>query len=196
MNTKVKICGIRTIDAAKIAISCGAHFLGFNFVPFSKRYIDPFQALKIINLVRGKAKIVGVFQDAEINYVNKIASDLKLDFVQLHGSENHEYIQKVDLPVIKSVTVADQINQIKADYLLLDRMKRGKGELVDFNKAAKLAFKFPLFYAGGLNPDNVSAVIKKVRPFAVDVAGGVETNGVLDCQKIKLFIKNAKEAYD
>lgn len=193
MNVKVKICGTRSSKAAKAAIEHGADFLGFNFVTSSKRYIDPSQALKIISSIRGKTKLIGVFQNAEVNYVNRIASNLKLDFVQLHGNENNDYINKVGIPVIKSFTVDDQAEKIKADYLLLDRIKRGEGKLVDFDRAAKLALNFPLFYAGGLNPDNVAEVIRKVKPFAVDVAGGVETNGVQDIQKIKLFIENAKE---
>lgn len=193
MNTKIKICGIRTFDTAEIAVASGAHFLGFNFVPSSKRYINPSQALKIISLIKGKVKVVGIFQNAEINYVNKIASDLKLDFVQLHGSEDNKFISKINLPVIKSVSVNDQIQKIRAEYFLLDRVKRGKGEMVNLKEAVRLARDFPIFFAGGLKPENVTGVIKTVRPFAVDVAGGVETNGVLDHQKIKLFIKKAKE---
>lgn len=192
MSVKVKICGIRSIDAAITAIDAGANFLGFNFVPNSARYIPPALALEIINLVRGKTKIIGVFQNAKIDYLKEIAEKLGLDFVQLHGKEDNDYIINVGVPVIKSFTIDDQAEKIKADYLLLDRVKRGQGELVDFDKAAKLALNFPLFYAGGLNPENVAEVIREVQPFAVDVAGGVETNGVQDIEKIELFIKNTK----
>ena len=82
--------------------------------------------------------------------------------------------------------------KIKAKYLLLDRIKRGEGDMVDFKNAAKLASKFPIFLAGGLTPDNIAKAITNVRPFAVDVAGGIETNGFQDLEKLKLFIKNAK----
>ncbi len=194
MNIKVKICGIRSIEAAKTAVEAGADFLGFNFVPSSKRYIDPILALEIINSIRSQIKTVGIFQNVKITEVNKIASDLKLDYVQLHGNENNEYIDKVGIPVIKSISENDQPDKIKADYLLLDRVKRGEGELVDFDKAAKLALDYSIFYAGGLNPGNVTEVIKRIKPFAVDVAGEIEANGIQDIDKIKLFIKNAKEA--
>lgn len=191
---KVKICGIRTIDAATAAVEAGADFLGFNFVPTSQRCINPFDAAKIIKQIKGQVKIVGVFQNADLSYVKNLVSELKLDYAQLHGSEDNKYINNVAIPVIKSITLDDQVERIKADYLLLDRTKRGEGKMVDFAKAAKLAANFRMFIAGGLNPDNVANVIKKVRPFAVDVASGVETNGKQDLNKIRLFIKNAKGA--
>lgn len=192
MRTKVKICGVRTIEAAKAVIEAGADFLGFNFVPTSERFIDPQKALKIINSTRGQVKIVGVFQNALIGDVIQIASDLNLDFVQLHGYENNNYIRALKIPVIKSITVDDQPQSIKADYFILDRLQRGEGEMVDLEKGAQLAFKLPLFFAGGLTSDNISEVVTKVRPFAVDVAAGVETDGVQDLEKIRVFVKNAK----
>lgn len=192
MKTKVKICGIRTFEASQVAIDNGADFMGFNFVENSTRYIKPEKALEIIKLLKDKLKIVGVFQDHEINYVNEIVGLLNLDFVQLHGVENNEYIKSVKVPVIKSITMNNNAKKIKAKYLLLDRIKRGEGEMVDFKNAAKLASKFPIFLAGGLTPDNIAKAITNVRPFAVDVAGGIETNGFQDLEKLKLFIKNAK----
>lgn len=192
MPVKVKICGIRSIEAAKAAIEAGADFLGFNFVPSSKRCIEPILALEIINSIIGQIKTVGIFQDAKITEVNKIASDLKLDFVQLHGNENNEYINKVGIPVIKFITEDNQSNKIKADYFLLDRFNRGEGEMVDLEKASKLAANLPIFIAGGLTIDNVASVVSQISPFAVDVAGGIETNGHQDIEKIKLFIRNAK----
>lgn len=192
ISVKVKICGIRSTKAARAAIESGADFLGFNFVPSSKRYIDPILALEIINSIRGQIKIVGIFQDAKIAEVNKIVSDLKLDFVQLHGKENNEYINKVGMPVIKSITENDQPDKIKADYFLLDRPNRGEGEMVDLEKASKLTTNLPIFIAGGLTPDNVASVVSQIRPFAVDVAGGIETNGRQDLEKIRLFVRNAK----
>lgn len=192
MNVKVKICGIRTMEAAHEATHAGADFLGFNFVSTSKRFIQPKLAEEIIKLVKGQVQIVGVFQDASVAYVNEVASNLKLDFVQLHGHENNQYISQIKAPVIKSIHTDDQLQAIQAEYFLLDRSNRGKGEMVNLKKASQLASKFPLFFAGGLNSENVTDSIKKVRPFAVDVAAGIETDGVQDIQKIKKFIRNAK----
>lgn len=191
-NIKVKICGIRSIEAAIVAIDEGADFLGFNFVPTSKRYINPFDAAKIINVVKGKVKIVGVFQDADVNHINNLSLSLGLDFVQLHGDENNEYINNVGIPVIKSFKIDSVTVKTKATYVLLDRPDQGKSEMVDFEKAAKLASHSLIFYAGGLNPNNVAEVVRIVKPFAVDVAGGIETNGHQDPEKIKLFIRNVK----
>lgn len=174
MKVKVKICGIRSLETAKAAVEAGADFLGFNFVTTSKRYIKSESAKKIIGKLKRGVKIVGVFQNAEIDYINKIANLLSLDFVQLQEKR-----------IIKSV-------RNKTIYSLVDRKIQGKGAMVDLNKARLLTKKSQTFFAGGLNPDNVEKVIKKVRPYAVDVAGGIETNGVEDIQKIKKFIKNAK----
>lgn len=193
MSVKVKICGIRTIAAAKAAINAGADFSGFNFVPTSKRFIDPDKALKIIKVIKGKIKIVGVFQNERLEKVNQLVKDLQLDFVQLHGQENNDYINKVGLPAIKAVRIDDKVN-LETPYILIDRNEQGKGQMINLEKAAKLAVKFPIFLAGGLTPDNVAAVIKQVKPFAVDVAGGIETDGRQDLQKIKEFVKKAKEA--
>lgn len=193
MPVKVKICGIRSIAAAKVAVGAGADFLGFNFVPASKRNINPSLAEKIINAVGGKVKIVGVFQDADINYLNNLSFDLGLDFVQLHGKEDAEYLRAVKLPVIKAIQIDGKPEEENAAYFLLDRTNR-KGEMVDFKKASQMASKIDLFFAGGLNPENVADVIRNARPFAVDVAGGIETEGKEDLKKIDLFIRNAKGA--
>lgn len=192
MQVLVKICGIRSLEAAKAAVNPGADFLGFNFVPTSKRYINPSDAVKIINEVRSKVKIVGVFQDTDVNYVNNISLNLELDFVQLHGQENLEYIQKVQAKVIKAITTSDKINPCGIDYFLLDRVKQGKGEMIDTHQARAIADIYSIFLAGGLTPENVTKMIKKVHPFAVDVASGVETNGIQDIEKVKTFIRNAK----
>lgn len=194
MSVKVKICGIRSLEAAQTAVDAGTDFLGFNFVTTSKRYISPSDAAKIINVVRGKVKIVGIFQDTDIDYVNNLASKLRLDFAQLHGNEDNEYMNRMVTPVIKSINIDDQVNKINADYLIVDRVKRGEGEMTDFRKAFELATNYSIFFAGGLNPDNVADVIRRVHPFGVDAAGGIETNGHQDLEKIKLFIRNAKGA--
>lgn len=193
MNIKVKICGIRTLEGALAAVNFGADFLGFNFIKTSKRYIKPDLALKIINKVRGGVKTVGVFQNEEFSIVNRIAEKLNLDFVQLHGLENNEYIQRMEKPVIRSFTENDSPERINSDYLLLDRIKQGRGSMADIQSAKRFAKQFSLFLAGGLNPSNVAFLVKQINPYGVDVAGGIETEGVQDADKIKEFIANAKK---
>jgi len=193
-DIKVKICGIQTVEAAFGAIDAGSDYLGFSFVPTSKRYIEPEKALKIIEKIRGKIKIVGVFQNEDIKIVRKIAALLNLDYVQLHGHEDSGYVKRLKYRVIKVIASSDEITRYDVDYFLFDRVQQGKGEMVGVDMARTVSDALPIFFAGGLSPQNVASVVKKVKPFAVDVAGGVETNGIKDFEKMREFIKNVKGA--
>jgi phosphoribosylanthranilate isomerase len=170
-------------------------------VPSSKRFIGPGRASEIISLIRDKVKIVGIFQDAEIKYVNEITFRLGLDLVQLHGNESEEYCRKVEAPVIKVFQLPVNFSVINTfgtmscysiPLYMVDRKKRGEGGIIDLKKGEELAQRLPLFFSGGLTPENVAGIIQTVNPFAVDVAGGVETDGKQDIHKIAMFIKNAK----
>lgn len=200
MKVKVKICGVRTLNVAKAAVSAGADFLGFNFVSSSRRYVDPEKAKEIISQARGKVKSVGVFRNSDAVEIIRIAKLLDLDFVQLHGEETPEFCNTLGLRIIKAFPVGgdtrENIKRYAVDYYMIDRRVQGEGKMVDTQTAIKLAKQFPVFYAGGLTPDNVGHIVNTVKPFAVDVAGGVEVNGVEDIVKIKQFIRNAKGAMD
>jgi phosphoribosylanthranilate isomerase len=204
--TKVKICGITDEDVAISCIENGVDFLGFNFVKNSKRYCQIENAEKIIKMLNHinrdrKVKYVGVFQNENCEKVNKIANLLNLDFIQLHGEENNTYIDQMNCKIIKKLVIPsnDGIQKIQIElqyknkkYYLLDRYEQGKGAMVDTTLAKIISQKTKLFFAGGLTPENVASIVKEVKPFAVDVAGGVETNEKKDKQKIKQFIQNAK----
>lgn len=192
MKVKVKICGIRSLHAALVAVTEGADFIGFNFVPTSKRYIKPEAAKKIIDHVKGKVHVVGIFQNAPFEEVNDITRKLNLAFVQLHGNEDNAYINKIAVPVIKSIHEFQPSDTISAEFLLLDRKQQGQGEMVDFNFAKHLTVNKKVFFAGGVTPESVASIIKQVKPFAVDVAGGIETDGKEDLDKVTAFIRNAK----
>lgn len=194
MKVNVKICGIRSIPAAQAAVDAGADYLGFNFVRDSKRYINPSAAMEISRRYRGEIKIVGVFQNENAQTVSEIAEFTGLDYIQLHGDEDEVYMKKISLPIIKSVTDFDPNNLSTPKYLLLDRASRGIGAMVDFEKAKGIAAERKIFFAGGLTPENVVSVIQKVKPYAVDVAGGIESGGNEDVYKIRQFIGNAKGA--
>lgn len=191
-RVKVKICGIQTLESALIAIDAGADFLGFNFVPTSKRHIKPVDAQKIIKIIKGKVKIVGVFQNENIKKVKEILKQVDLDLVQLHGQEDQKYIDQLHFPVIKIIHPLSDTQNFTVDYFLLDRVQQGKGSMVKTGIANKIVNKFPTFLAGALNPENVAYKIKQIKPFAVDVASGVETNGVKDSEKVRSFIQNVK----
>lgn len=194
-KVQVKICGISDLETALAAIKAGADFLGFNFVKTSRRYIDPKAALEIIKGINGKVKTVGVFQNEAVEKVNKIADLLNLDFVQLHGEEDDGYIEKIKSNVIKKRPFSSLFNRDpknKFSHILIDREKQGEGPLVDFESIAKFSNKHKLFLSGGLTPGNIKGIVEKVKPFVVDVASGVETDGKKDIAKIREFIKNAK----
>ena len=195
MKVKVKICGIRSLSAAKAAIKAGADYIGLNFVPSSKRRVDDKTAQIIAHYAKKRVALVGVFQNASVSQVNKFAKALKLDYVQLHGTENIAYVRQVSAPIIKRVSATTSMAKFKknsVDFFLLDRKQQGRGSMVDLTEAEKISETSPIFFAGGLTSENVATVVKKVRPFAVDVASGIETNGTEDVIKIKQFIVNAK----
>lgn len=194
LQTKIKICGVRTIAAAEAAVSAGAEYIGFNFVPTSKRFVDPKIALKIVKRIKGKVLTVGVFQNEKSSKVNKISEMLALDYVQLHGDEDEAYMKTIKSSIIKKITVDAAVKQTQESFFLLDRPTQGEGAMVNTEQARMLTQKYAVFLAGGLTPENVGIIVKRVQPYAVDVAGGIETEGKEDVQKIKEFIMNAKGA--
>lgn len=205
MSVKVKICGIRNIDQAKLASYAGADFIGLQFIPSSKRFIDPSVAKEISHNLKGKINLVGVFKNQSLEEVNKICNEIGLDYAQLHGNEDETFCNNVAVPVIKAFGIKTSFNHLETaqymktyhvTYYLIDREKRREGDILSLENAALLAKSFPLFLAGGLTPENVTNIVKKVKPFAVDVASGIETDGVIDFKKVKMFIKNAKAASD
>ncbi|MBI2074845.1 MAG: phosphoribosylanthranilate isomerase [Candidatus Levybacteria bacterium] len=129
---------------------------------------------------------------------------LNLDFVQLHGKESAEYCRQIQTEVIKAIPlpanfsinkIIDVMRSYGVSFYLIDREKQGQGKIVDVKKAKVIAEKFPIIFAGGLTIETVESIQNKVRPYAVDVAGGIETNGVQDLEKIRKFIKDAKGGF-
>jgi len=200
MKVKVKICGIRKKESALAALQAGADFLGFNFVVSSKRYINPVKAKEIIKILGNKIKIVGVFENESLEKINQLVEFLKLEFVQLHGQESNNFCQKIKAKVIKAfrLSLDFEVNKIKVlmkkyqvDFYLLDKEKEETRRL-NLEKVKQLTNDFPIFLAGGLNSDNIEQVLKQIKPYGVDMARGIETNGKEDINKIKNFIKRVK----
>lgn len=201
MKTQVKICGIRSLDIAHKSVEAGADFLGFNFINESKRYITPENAKPIIDHVKGKIKLVGIFRNQDAKFINAIVKMTGLELVQLHGSESADFCQTIEAAVIKvfPISQSDSIDnvykkmkQYNVKYYLIDRIKQGKGAMISTRFAKSLSQYFPIFFAGGLTIDTVKRIVDEVQPFAVDVAGGIETQGNPDQKKIKSFIEMAK----
>ena len=209
--TKVKICGITNLKDARFALDCGADELGFNFYKKSKRYIAPAAAATIVEQLSIDTRTVGVFVNEPIETVLDISRSLGLLGVQLHGDEDKLYIRKLLLNsmlfVIKAFRVApgfvisSAVNW-KATYELFDAFspheRGGTGRSLDWEELGiEVQSWFPdsAYLAGGLTPDNVVSAIRMVRPYAVDVASGVESSpGKKDRNKLEAFIRNAKIA--
>ena len=202
-ETKIKICGIQDKESALFTANLGVDFLGFVFVPENRYYIEPIRAREInARLKNFKGGIVGVFIDEQPSRVNEIVDLCELTHVQLHGSESPDYCRMIEganiikaFPLGSKSTAAEILKKLSSynvPLYVLDRVEQGRGEQVDLSLAQQIAEKYPIFLAGGINPQNVEEAVKTVRPFGVDVASGVETLGVKDFSKIKTFIEKVR----
>jgi phosphoribosylanthranilate isomerase len=186
MPTRVKICGITTWDDARLSIDLGASALGFNFYPPSPRAITPADAWKIIWRLPPFVEAVGVFVNWPPLVVEALARALHLTAVQLHGAESPEEVTKLARTrrVIKGVQVgrgfrvAGLARYRAADGILLDGFARGlhggTGRTIDWNLARAARRYGRIILAGGLTPENIAEAIRVAKPYAVDVASGVE----------------------
>lgn len=205
--TLVKICGITTVDDAWLAARLGADILGFNFYTLSPRYVAPDVASEIVRELNGGVRSVGVFVNEPVDDLLRTANKTGVGAVQLHGNETANYVKDLrrstELKIIKAFRISTGfeigvIGEYDVDAVLLDAFSAeiygGSGRVCDWAKAGQAAAKYPEVYlAGGLRPENVSAAIESVRPFAVDVASGVESaNGRKDPDKVARFIRNVK----
>ncbi len=201
----VKICGITSFNDAIMATNYGASALGFIFYEKSPRYINPEILKTWISNVPSSVKKVGVFVNKDVDKVNKIAEELNLGMVQLHGDESPEYCNQMIRPVIKVFRVNKKFDSImlknyQVATFLFDTYNKenhgGTGESFDWQSILQLNTETPVILSGGLNADNVLEGIEVVKPSAVDVNSGVETApGKKDEEKIKnLFtiLKNTK----
>jgi phosphoribosylanthranilate isomerase len=200
---KVKICGVRTVADARAAVDSGADFLGLNFHPTSPRSVDEDTAAAIAAAVSG-VHLVGVFVDASREEMEGLATRLALWAVQLHGDEGPAVYRGFGARTIKAIRarpdedLAARAATYHTDYLLLDTFVAGQpggtGVALDPASARGLASD-RLFVAGGLRPETVAEAVRLLRPFAVDVASGVErAPGIKDHGKIEDFIRRAKAA--
>ncbi len=156
------------------------------------------------SLMRWRPLIVGVFADQDYAEVNDIAEAAGLDLVQLSGGEDAAFVAKIERPVIRVVHVGEATSALDiydkgapgtAAGLMLDTggpARGGTGVTFDWEVAAQVARRWPLMLAGGLTPENVGDAVEQVRPWAVDVSSGVETDGKKDIEKVRAFIRAAK----
>lgn len=211
---RVKICGITNLNDARAAIEAGADMLGFNFYRPSPRFIEPTEARKIIDLLRGEfttqaPTMVGVFvSEASPQAVANIVDEAGLDAVQLHGDESIEFCAALKhllngKLIIKVIRVSGAFEpsaaqRYDAGAIMLDafhrEMRGGTGLVVDWKMARKARELVPrLFLAGGLSPENVGEAIAQVGPFAVDACSSLETTpGQKDAGRMRAFVRAAR----
>lgn len=188
---KLKICGVRSVDEAQELAELGVDFIGLNFVPSSSRLIDLDTGQAIAVALKDRpVKVVTLFQNQLLEFVQRYVSQIKPDYAQLHGDESGGYISKLDVPVIKAIT-PDTQNAPTAAYYLLDRAKQGQGAAIDAVTAAVFVRTYPNrgFLAGGLTPENLAGILGQEQPFAIDIAGGVRTNDHLDFAKVNQILE-------
>ncbi len=200
---QVKICGIKTLADALMAVEAGADYLGFNFYTKSPRFIEPSACAKITSVIKNKfpqVLLVGVFVNADVELMNALINTCGLDFAQLHGDEPVETLNTVQPKAFKAFRGAVDVQLIKSGEpaFLLDAAVSGvfggSGQLSDWSAAAELAKSHSFFLAGGLTPENVSDALRQVNPWGVDVASGVEARaGVKDAAKVRAFIQAVKQ---
>ena len=199
MPTRVKVCGITRLEDAQWAIELGAAALGFNFYPPSPRCIAPAAARYIIRRLAPLVMPVGVFADEEdAERVAGVARQAGVAAVQLHGPKYPKLDGVLgDFLLIRAVAVgadfrAANLHGLQANAFLLDAfdpaLHGGTGKSFDWSLAHEAKQYGPLILAGGLTPENVAQAIREVRPFAVDVASGVESApGIKDQAKLRAF---------
>ncbi|MFW3505890.1 phosphoribosylanthranilate isomerase [Aerococcus viridans] len=198
---KVKICGLRRPEDIEAANAAKPDYVGFIFVPETKRYVKPDLAASFRRELATDIQTVGVFVNAPIEEIVAICQAGTIDLVQLHGEEDQAYIAhlkgQVDQHIIKSVAVGDElvVDPNQADYLLFDSLspsRGGSGKVFDWQMVSAYQEK-PFFLAGGLGIENIEEALKVVRPYAVDASSSLETDGVKDPVKMQEFVAKIRE---
>ena len=198
---RVKICGITRYEDAKAAVEYGADALGFVFYEGSPRHVFPETVKDIISNLPPFVTTVGVFVNAPTTEIKEIVEFTGIDVVQLHGEEPPEeclfWKRVIKAIKVRDMSDLDELQQYRVSAYLLDTyspdMPGGTGQVFNWEIALHAKRFGHVILAGGLTPENVSDAIKTVKPYAVDVSSGVESEkGIKDHEKLKLFIKRAK----
>ena len=206
MRVRVKFCGITNLDDGREAARLGAWAIGLNHHPESPRFCEPQVAAEIGAALKRRLEIVGVFVNPTLDELAAAAEDESLTMIQLHGDEGPAFCQeaarRTGCKVIKALRVRSGADiraaeAYRTDFHLLDAHRPGTpggtGESFDWELLAGRRSEVPLILAGGLTPENVADGVAAARPFAVDVASGVEAEpGVKDHALMARFVESAQ----
>jgi phosphoribosylanthranilate isomerase len=211
VTTRVKICGLRTAEALEAAIAAGADYVGLVIFPPSPRHVDVEEAAGLAELARGRTAVVALTVDPDDALLDRIASEVRPDFIQLHGGEPPARVAtiraRLGVGVIKAVKVAtaDDVAAALAyrdvaDLVLFDAMPPkdadrpgGHGAVFDWRLLDGVADQLDFMLSGGLTPENVADAIRATGAFAVDVSSGVEERrGVKSVPLIRAFLAAAR----
>lgn len=199
MRTRIKICGITRPEDALVAVRCGADAIGLVFHPASPRFVRLDVAREVAMAVPAYVTVVGLFVDATVAEVERVLEQVPLSLLQFHGQESNESCSRYGVPFTKAVHMAKGVD-VSSTLLaypdsrgfLLDTfvagVPGGTGQVFDWSVVPQ-NLQEPIILAGGLTARNVSNAVLRVRPYAVDVSGGVEAaKGIKDATRIEEFI--------
>ncbi len=201
---KTKFCGLKRPEDIDIVNRLHPDYIGFVFFKKSKRNVEPEEARKLKEKLDQAIKAVGVFVDEDKEFIAGLSNENIIDIIQLHGSEDENYIGQLrkltDAKIIKAFQIKKEdagdekrlqekieaINVSSADMVLIDS---GQGTGSAFNWEILKLIKRPYFLAGGINTDNIEEAVRDIRPYAIDVSSGIETDGVKDEEKMTTIIE-------
>ncbi len=203
--TRVKICGLTSVEDALAACRCGVDALGLVFYPPSSRHVSVERAAEIVQALPSFVTVTGLFLNEEATVIDDILQRVPVSLLQFHGTESAEFCQSFNRPYIKSVAMksVSDVHAYAAQFenargFLLDSNiaggAGGSGELFDWSRVPN-GFSAPLILAGGLDCNNIPDAVMHVKPDAVDVSSGVESSrGVKDIELMRKFIQSVRAA--
>jgi phosphoribosylanthranilate isomerase len=208
MTAKVKICGLTRLEDARQAVDSGAWAIGMVFHPDSPRRVEVERAAEIATAFRRRCEVVGVFVNTPLDDLLRTLGSVPLTMLQLHGDEGPSYCaeaaRRSGLKVMKAVRAKDaqavrSLAAFHTDFHMIDAyvpgVYGGTGEGFDWELAAAHSGDVPLVLSGGLTAQNVGEALAAVRPFAVDVASGVEAApGIKDSYRLQAFFEAVDSA--
>lgn len=211
----VKICGLRDVASAQVAVDSAADALGF-ILAKSRRQIMPHAIRDIRHRLTTRVgempPLVGVVVNPTPDEIAPIVAESEIDMIQLSGDQTPDILANIDVPVIKALRFPSGMppdNALRevsswldgpnpAQHIIVeghaDGSYGGTGTRAEWTLVAEVAKRYPVILAGGLDPDNVAGAVSDVRPFGVDVSSGIETDGVKNHDKIRRFVGSARHA--